>query len=644
MTTERLSILAAAAALREFTAPELADYIGANPSTVRVVLQREHDRRNLFKRTERRPSRGGRPAVVWQLEDADAIFAEITEEESRVAGLQGSALRREHQLISGSTDDRTDVYLTSAEEAVIRSYQTDDHNEQEALARIALNLLEAANPHLRSAEGLNDTSSWWRRGANFSQRHPILALASLETISRVRIGATLPPFNEKLGAARESNAEVQRLRAQRVGTFASISVLQARSLPIQADDLTHAAEAISEGSRILPVHQTLLWIKIFVNISIKSVNAPPVAVLTTAERSPKDLFPITRSDWRKLKAPGELANNGYVLWVEGWAESLLLSSLIPGVVVSHDDSPASNEALSQVMANPGDSVRGRAVVIASTVEDFRVVARVVASGGIYYPVQQGTADGLLPTVTRAVAEAVNSIPPDMALDSWTANVPRHLSDVYIAALSNNVIRAISPISIELSDLEITRNALAALETAIAAFRHLGGAKNASHSDLVDFFDNLSSQWPDPNRSSEAIAAVHASIDYYRNIVKLRSDLLDSTNLDALLAATPAERRQEAHEALAWAYEELHGHREPERPKSSDNPSLTVKDRTLITLLAAGKSIHEISDTLKISRSTAKRRVTSVLRKLGLETSDQIADWVARDEGPVMGEDQVSARR
>ena len=62
MTTERLTVLAGAAALGEFTAPELASYTGANANTVRQVLLREQKRHGFFERvdTASKPSGEGR--------------------------------------------------------------------------------------------------------------------------------------------------------------------------------------------------------------------------------------------------------------------------------------------------------------------------------------------------------------------------------------------------------------------------------------------------------------------------------------------------------------------------------------------------------------------------------------------------------
>ena len=631
MTTERLSILAAAAALGEFTAPELVAYTGANPNTVRQVLRREQQRSRLFQRTEGRRSGSGRPAVIWRLKDADAIFEEIAAEESRVAELQGSTGRKEQNISSTRGIDRVEVYLASAEEAVIRSYEVDDPWEQEAFARIALNLLEAANPQPEVMEDENFSDNWWAHEPDLPELPTKSTLTPLETVSRVRIGAALPSFNESLIRVRESSLELIRRRAQRIAAFASISARQAEALPIGSEYLTRAAEAISEGSRVLPVHQTLVWIKLFVDISIKSVNAPPVAVLTTAERSPNDLFPVARGDWRKLRAPSELADTGYVLWVEGWAESLLTSSLIPGVVVSHDDSPASNEALSQVMTDAGNLVLGRAIVIASTGANSQVIARVAASGGIYYPVLHDTVAGLLPVVSLAVAQALNSTPPDLVV----ADASRLSPGAYLRAFNQDLIRAISPIEVQPSDLEVTRRALAALDTAIAAYRHLSSEQEVAYSDLVDVFDSLSAQWPDPGRSREAIAAMHESLNSYLRIVELRSDFLYAADRNAFLASRALEvGRQEAHDALAWAYRELQNQLEAEPSKSTPESHLTLKEREVAALLANGKTPREIGDALAISYSAARKRVANIGRKLGFKSTAEVAAWATKSEEAV----------
>ena len=60
MATERLTVLAGAVALGEFTASELAAYTGVNSNTVRQVLLREQKRHGFFQRIKpiSRPSNG----------------------------------------------------------------------------------------------------------------------------------------------------------------------------------------------------------------------------------------------------------------------------------------------------------------------------------------------------------------------------------------------------------------------------------------------------------------------------------------------------------------------------------------------------------------------------------------------------------
>jgi DNA-binding CsgD family transcriptional regulator len=626
MATERLGILAGAAALREFTAPELAAYTGANPNTVRQVLQRERD---LFRRTGgSRRSRSGRPAVLWRVKETDAIFEEIAEEESRVAKLQGSHGFREQHFMSADLIDRIEVYLTSAEEAVFRSYDVEDHREQGALARIALNLLHAANPQLNLEEDRDSAGDWWEQRQGLPRRSA--GLTPLETVSQVRIGARLQSPEEAIAAAQEPDQEQVRRRAQRVAAFALISARRAEGLPIETKDLTQAAEAISEGSSVLPVHQTLSWVKLFVNASVESGNAPPVAVLTRAERSPRDLFPVVHSDWRQVSAPNELARAGYMLWVERWAETLLISSLIPGVVVSHDDSPESNEALTRVMSDPGNLTARRAMIVASTAEDPEVAkVKVANGGGVFYSVRN-TVEGLLPTVSHAVVEAIGNTAADFVLSRLTSEVFHYRAALHRSAVSDDLVRAVNSISVRPSDVEITEKTFAVMKEALQAFLRPASEKKATYSHLAQVFDNLHVQWSNIGEPHETVAAVDAMLSSYHRILKIRSEYTLGTDLVALLdIERAASGRHEAHEAMTWAYGEQ-DRLELEAPASASIESLTVRERKIARLVADRQSNRQIANALAISPATAARHVTNIMAKLGFTSRAQLAVWTTRE--------------
>jgi small subunit ribosomal protein S5 len=139
---------------------------------------------------------------------------------------------------------------------------------------------------------------------------------------------------------------------------------------------------------------------------------PPVAVL--APDKPSGLFPATRGDWHcyGLLAPPERGQ--YALWVEDWAEPLLAFGLMPGLVMSHDGSPASNEMLANVLKVLGRSSRAPAVIVASTAPDLETLARVSSEGCLFYPVGE-TQPGLLRTVEHAVTKAIAARSGDLPL-------------------------------------------------------------------------------------------------------------------------------------------------------------------------------------------------------------------------------------
>lgn len=167
MTTERLTVLVGAAALGEFTAPELAAYTGVNPNTVRQVLRREQERNGYFERVDRSEKVSSpRRAVLWRLgsHKRAEILDEIGREEASISELKDSITSPSGH--PSSPAERTSMLLATAEETVTRSYDTDDRQERRELAVTALNLLRAANPAKPIEPGVADQASaldWWDR-------------------------------------------------------------------------------------------------------------------------------------------------------------------------------------------------------------------------------------------------------------------------------------------------------------------------------------------------------------------------------------------------------------------------------------------------------------------------------------------------
>jgi DNA-binding CsgD family transcriptional regulator len=78
------------------------------------------------------------------------------------------------------------------------------------------------------------------------------------------------------------------------------------------------------------------------------------------------------------------------------------------------------------------------------------------------------------------------------------------------------------------------------------------------------------------------------------------------------------------EAIGFALEE---HRPPRHPGSTDEwLALTPRERETVLLLREGLSNREIAGRLVVGERTVETHVHSVLRKLGLRSRHQIADW------------------
>lgn len=66
--------------------------------------------------------------------------------------------------------------------------------------------------------------------------------------------------------------------------------------------------------------------------------------------------------------------------------------------------------------------------------------------------------------------------------------------------------------------------------------------------------------------------------------------------------------------------------------SDDAPGLTVREREILPLIAAGQTNKEIAAAVFLSDKTVKNYVSSILAKLGLDRRTQIPSFVARHDG------------
>jgi hypothetical protein len=565
MTTERLIVLAGAAALGEFTAPELAAYTGANAGTVRQVLQREQKRHGFFERIDPRtkPS-NGRPAVLWRLSDdcRDQVLNEIASEEEQIAELRdraGGSLSRARSTAERA--ERAEMFVASAEEMVTRSYDTDDRGERAACATIALNLLLAANPSESEVPPGRQVkvAEWWNQ-ERVKPREEFTA--SLDAISRVSIESQLRSVHRSRQILEQE--EPLRRRAYRVAAFAALSARLAEGQPIGPEDLKDAAESISAGSGILPVPQTLGWIKVFVDVSIASGNPAPVAILAKSGQSPDEFFSIARGAWNRVHPPTELAVRGYSLWVESWAETLLAYSLIPGIVVAHDDSPESNETLTEVMRATESSGLGRAVVVASTTDDVQVAGRISQGGGTFFSIRR-TVETLLAAVNSAVIRSVSATPalgisylmagntyaPEMDTRAWNDS-------------AINFYEAVSGVAVRSDALELAQRTLAVFGDAVREFdtvtpepeRHAAGPENTDI--YADLARRIAERLNGLGDSRHALSIAEEALGNYRWIVRFK--LLPSSTRRGFQSSrhrlAEIEQRREVEDDMAWAYDNL----------------------------------------------------------------------------------------
>jgi predicted NBD/HSP70 family sugar kinase len=160
---ERLRILAACAALKVFTVPELVVYSGANENTVRSVLQREA---GLFERLDEPrtvgtpgPREMGRPAVIWRVSDPQRIRRLLSDLQSELSGIEREAAtapqeREESAYVNHMTA------IKVAEDAVLRALEEPNPELRRVLSEAALNDLRDVPQVVPAQDKLNDADRW----------------------------------------------------------------------------------------------------------------------------------------------------------------------------------------------------------------------------------------------------------------------------------------------------------------------------------------------------------------------------------------------------------------------------------------------------------------------------------------------------
>lgn len=175
---ERVRILAASVALREFTIPELVAYSGSKERTVRSVLLREKE---LFERlsdageeldagqlatgtspTGGRGSRGpGRPATRWRVVDPQQIRLLVENLHSELAEAKQEATTIMQQSGKADVERFRLAAVKVAEDTVMRAWEEPNPGLRRVLAETVLNNLADAGPQPVDDEVGSPGSDWW---------------------------------------------------------------------------------------------------------------------------------------------------------------------------------------------------------------------------------------------------------------------------------------------------------------------------------------------------------------------------------------------------------------------------------------------------------------------------------------------------
>lgn len=165
---ERLKVLSAALALREFTVNELAALSGVKPNTVKSVLDREEFVQRLGSTGS---GRRGRPSTKWAIVDSNTT-RELTAELDALSSV-------EPPKPTLSRDDRRDVAVGVAEQALSHVIDEDDFVVQREIVISA-----QASLHMADEQQLSFSAQpWWQDDPDsFAVRaRGVDALATLAT-------------------------------------------------------------------------------------------------------------------------------------------------------------------------------------------------------------------------------------------------------------------------------------------------------------------------------------------------------------------------------------------------------------------------------------------------------------------------------
>jgi hypothetical protein len=359
---ERLKILGAAAALREFTVTRLASYSGAKQDTVRSVLRRDSQ---LFERVPNATAAersgvgaAGRPPGLYRVRDPKQIQAEMADLERDLVLLRSSSAVPAAQ---GVTGEGVQTALTAGPTST---------RDPDASRLAALEIAEDA------------IFKSWRAGD--PNKAALLANTAKESLSYV----------SSLGSASQRSGDSIDDRAQNIGAFADLAQVRATKGHVSLGNLRKASDALAGLAETTPLELLRPFMSIIVDAAIQTNQMPPLEVILEEREQPDAAL---RTALGTALVEIKVGPTRKSVWSQPWARALVSVGLPAGILVlDRIESPSEFE---DALAG---AIRGRQTprtFVLGNRFDVELLLRVARAGAVFLP--------LMANIGNAVASALS---------------------------------------------------------------------------------------------------------------------------------------------------------------------------------------------------------------------------------------------